>query len=235
MYRGDPLIINDQIQVRQPTLREIADFGEERYFQIVTSICGTPSDFMVALDDMGIRYEEITDFQLFVMLTRNLTPDDTRILLGDLNLSAYEPQFNPQDEQIRLYNAETQSVIDNAVYQQMIGFVRQMHNLTRKVVKTTTEHDREYMLSKERRAARYARRQSAGSILFPLVSALCNHEGFKYNSDTIWDLRIFVFYDSVKRTQKITEARQLTAGLYAGTLDKKSISDDALNWLGSLK
>lgn len=79
MYRGDPLVINDLIQVRQPTLGEIADFGEERYFQMLSAICGSPSDFMVALDDMGIRYEEITDFQLFLMLTRNLTPDDTRI------------------------------------------------------------------------------------------------------------------------------------------------------------
>ena len=178
MYRGDPLVINDLIQVRQPTLGEIADFGEERYFQMLSAICGSPSDFMVALDDMGIRYEEITDFQLFLMLTRNLTPDDTRIL---------------------------------------------------------TEHDREYMLAKERRAAKYARRPPHfESVLFPLISALCNHEGFKYNPDTVWDVRIFVFYDSLKRTQKITEARQLTAGLYAGTLDKKSISDDALNWLGNL-
>ena len=91
------------------------------------------------------------------------------------------------------------------------------------------------MLAKERRAAKYARRHPHfESVLFPLISALCNHEGFKYNPDTVWDVRIFVFYDSLKRTQKITEARQLTAGLYAGTLDKKSISDDALNWLGNL-
>ena len=101
MYRGDPLVINDLIQVRQPTLGEIADFGEEHYFQMLSAICGSPSDFMVALDDMGIRYEEITDFQLFLMLTRNLTPDDTRILLGDLDLSAYEPQLNPQDGQLQ--------------------------------------------------------------------------------------------------------------------------------------
>ena len=229
------MVINDLIQVRQPTLGEIADFGEERYFQMLSAICGSPSDFMVALDDMDIRYEEITDFQLFLMLTRNLTPDDTRILLGDLDLSAYEPQLNPQDGQLRLYNPKTQSVVDNAVYQQITSFIRQMHSMTKKIVKTVTEHDREYMLAKERRAAKYARRHPHfESVLFPLISALCNHEGFKYNPDTVWDVRIFVFYDSLKRTQKITEARQLTAGLYAGTLDKKSISDDALNWLGNL-
>ncbi|RHT58837.1 hypothetical protein DW766_01475 [Butyricicoccus sp. AM29-23AC] len=191
---------------------------------------------MVALDDLGIRYEEITDFQLFMMLTRQLTPDDTSILLGDLNLSEYEPQINATDGTVRLYNRKNQTIIDEAIYQQIVQFLRRMHDIKRKVIITKTEHDREYMISKERRAQRYARRKKQEkSSLFPIVSALCNHEGFKYNSDTVWNVRVFVFYDSLKRIQKLTEARQLAAALYAGTIEKKSISDDALNWLGSLE
>lgn len=191
---------------------------------------------MVALDDIGIRYEEITDFQLFMMLTRQLTPDDTSILLGDLNLSEYEPQINATDGTVRLYNRKNQTIIDEAIYQQIVQFLRRMHDIKRKVIITKTEHDREYMISKERRAQRYARRKKQEkSSLFPIVSALCNHEGFKYNSDTVWNVRVFVFYDSLKRIQKLTEARQLAAALYAGTIEKKSISDDALNWLGSLE
>ena len=75
---------------------------------------------MVALDDLGIRYEEITDFQLFMMLTRQLTPDDTSILLGDLNLSEYEPQINATDGTVRLYNRKNQTIIDEAIYQQIV-------------------------------------------------------------------------------------------------------------------
>lgn len=49
---------------------------------------------MVALDDVGIRFEDVTEFQLFIMLTRNMKPEDTSLLLGDLDLSQYELQFN---------------------------------------------------------------------------------------------------------------------------------------------
>ena len=104
---------------------------------------------MVALDDLGIRYEEITDFQLFMMLTRQLTPDDTSILLGDLNLSEYEPQINTTDGTVRLYNRKNQTIIDEAIYQQIVQFLRRMHDIKRKVIITKTEHDREYMISKD--------------------------------------------------------------------------------------
>lgn len=72
IYRGNPLRINDDIIVRQPTLGEIADFGEERYLSTVQALCGTPSDYMVALDDMGLNFEDITDFQMFIMLARQI-------------------------------------------------------------------------------------------------------------------------------------------------------------------
>ena len=62
IYRGDPLIINDHIIVRQPTLGEVADFGEEQYWSSSLALCATSSDYMVALADMGVDFEEISDF-----------------------------------------------------------------------------------------------------------------------------------------------------------------------------
>ena len=89
IYRGDSLWINDHIIVRQPTLAEIADFGEERYFTTISALCGTPSDYMVALDDLGINFEDITEFQMFIMISKQILQEDTKILLGDLSLSDF--------------------------------------------------------------------------------------------------------------------------------------------------
>ena len=74
IYRGDPLVINDHIIVRQPTLGEVADFGEEQYLVAVSALCATASDYMVALDDIGVDFEQISDFQLFVALHGIFTP-----------------------------------------------------------------------------------------------------------------------------------------------------------------
>lgn len=44
LFRGEGYKINDKILIRQPTLEEIVDFGEQRYFGLVRTICSTPAD-----------------------------------------------------------------------------------------------------------------------------------------------------------------------------------------------
>ena len=39
LFRGEGYKINDKILIRQPTLEEIVDFGEQRYFGLVRTIC----------------------------------------------------------------------------------------------------------------------------------------------------------------------------------------------------
>ena len=77
------------------------------------------------------------------------------------------------------------------------------------------------------------------SYLEPLISALCNSEGFKYNFDTVWDLSIYTFMDATRRIQKIKSADHLMGGMYSGMLDvskmnKGQLNKD-LNWMGELK
>lgn len=48
-------------------------------------------------------------------------------------------------------------------------------------------------------------------------------------------MKVFAFYDSIKRVQKIQGARALMAGIYAGTIDQKKIDTDELNWMGDYK
>lgn len=235
IYRGDPLVINDIITVRQPTLGEIADYGEERYLSTLSALCGTPSDFMVALDDIGIRFEDVSEFQLFIMLTRNLTPDDTSILLGDVDLSKYELQFNSQDGTERLYNRETKSVIDRAIYIQMTNYIRKIHDMRKNMDHGENEETRQYLLDRERRKQARNRRKKFKSILFPLVSALVNCEYYHGSLEDVWNMKVFAFYDSIKRVQKIQGARALLAGIYAGTIDQKKIDTDELNWMGDYK
>ena len=44
LYIGDDYIINDKIKVLQPTIREIAEFGERDFFSVVHTITAIPSD-----------------------------------------------------------------------------------------------------------------------------------------------------------------------------------------------
>lgn len=44
LYIGDPYVINDKIQILQPTIKEIALFGEKEFFSVVHTITAIPSD-----------------------------------------------------------------------------------------------------------------------------------------------------------------------------------------------
>ena len=49
VYRGSPYVINDRIKILQPTLGQIADFGEQRYFNMVHTITAISSDMKYQL------------------------------------------------------------------------------------------------------------------------------------------------------------------------------------------
>lgn len=62
---------------------------------------------------------------------------------------------------------------------------------------------------------------------------MINSEGFKYNHEQVWNMKINAFMDSVKRIGKIKNAQLLLQSGYSGfgisfdDIDKKQI-----DWLG---
>lgn len=44
LYFGDDYGVNDHIKIHQPTIGEVADYGEAPYFSMVHSLTAIPSD-----------------------------------------------------------------------------------------------------------------------------------------------------------------------------------------------
>ena len=63
LYFGDDFIINDKIKIHQPTVDEIVRYGEQKYFSMVHTITAIPSDMKSQLDDMGLDYDKLKDFE----------------------------------------------------------------------------------------------------------------------------------------------------------------------------
>ena len=73
------------------------------------------------------------------------------------------------------------------------------------------------------------------SQLKNLISTLVNSEGFKYNHEQVWDMKINAFMDSVKRIGKIKNAQLLLQSGYSGFgINLKDIDKKQLDWLGEL-
>ena len=66
IYRGSDIPITDKIIVIQPTIDQIIEFGEKRYFQSVHCLTSVGADFKWQLwDYYGIDYTQIDDYELF--------------------------------------------------------------------------------------------------------------------------------------------------------------------------
>ena len=69
IYRGSDIPITDKIIVTQPTIDQIIEFGEKKYFQTVHCLTGVGADFKWQLWDYYNRdYTTVDDFELFKML-----------------------------------------------------------------------------------------------------------------------------------------------------------------------
>ena len=171
LYIGDDYIINDKIKVLQPTIREIAEFGERDFFSVVHTITAIPSDMKSQLWDMGLDWMEVDDFELFVMLTQTLKPDRTKPLFGDLDFSKLRPFNHPHVEgEIILADKEAGILIDKMVYLKIVSYLRKAFNITPKIEKAANAMTKKILIDEDRNKIQLNKNKPFKSFLLPLIS-----------------------------------------------------------------
>lgn len=243
LYRGNDYKINNNITIHQPTLGEICEFGEERYYSVIHTLTAIPSDMKSQLDDIGIDYEEISDFKLFMLLIKSLKPNDTGIIFGDLDLSKFEVYTDNSNGETVLAqivknekeSKETTIIIDRFIYQIITDYLCETHGFKKKVEYAGNEFTKRYLIQESRDKLEENKKNKFESTLYPLISSMINCEGFKYNHDQVWNMKINAFMDSVQRIQKIKSVGYTMQGIYSGNIDSTKINKTELNWIGELK
>lgn len=206
---------------------------ERAYEGLLTAITATPYDFMVQLDDIGVDFDQISSFELFLMLFERIKEADTRLVFGDLDLSQFETAVNQQNENIVLIDKASGIVIDRAVHDQICRVIRTVNHLEKTDKKPGNEEAKKYMIERARIKQRRAARRPYRSQLEEMIVALVNTEQFKYGYEQVLDLTIYQFYASVHQIIKKVNYDNLMIGCYAGTVNTKELSQDQLNWLTS--
>lgn len=73
IYRGKDIWINQNFIVTIPTLHQIEDFGEQRYFSSIHALNSSGADMKWQLwDYFNLDYTKVQDFDLFLMLTSKI-------------------------------------------------------------------------------------------------------------------------------------------------------------------
>mgnify|MGYP000544068264 FL=1 len=228
LYNGLPIQITNKIIMKVPTLGQICEFGDNNYFSFVQTFTATPMDenMIVFLTDIGIDFNNISNFELFMLLTRIMPKGSELLFDNNIDFFKFEPKTT--DDEIPYLENSDGVIINEGIYNLMLANMRAINNVPiPKITKVKDDPIQKQMAIEDARNQLESRKRKAmfkptGSALMPIVSSMVNSAGFKHNEKTVFDMNIYAFWDSVNRISAIKNADNLYRGLYSGCLDLKS-------------
>lgn len=222
--------INDKIKVMIPTVGEILE-NEDDYYGLVSLLTAMPVDYMVLLDDVGVDFTTINEYELFLMVFGGFKTHDTSLVFGDLDMNAFDLAMNQQNGNVVLYDESNDIVIDRAIHGRIAATLRKIHHLEKNRRRPANKDAKDYMLQRAREKMKRNKYKKDDSELESLIIALVNTEQFKYDFEGAKGLSIYQFNESVKQIINKIDYDNRMHGVYAGTINAKDLSQDDFNWL----
>lgn len=224
------IAINDAISVVIPTVGEIID-NEDAYYGLVSMFTAMPIDMMVPLDDAGIDFTTLSEWELFLILFNGIKSQDTHLIFGDLDLSKFKAAINEQNGMVVLLDDEHDIKIDKAIHAQIANALRKIHHLEKNLRKPANDEAKKFMIERARAKQRRNRNRKEDSQLEMLIVAMVNTEQYKYDFESTKGLSIFQFNECVHQIINKVDYEHRMYGVYTGTINAKELSQDELNWL----
>ena len=232
LYFGDDIKIAEGVVLKSPTVGQVVDYGEAAYFSVLQTLCATPSSMKVQLADMKpkpLDWMKVTDWQLFQMLCPSFTPDQTSLVLGDLDLSQLKPYSVGETDEVVLANNDHTVVINEVIYNVLVTYLRKMHGFKKQVDKAGNSMTHKVLLNLARQDAKMAQNKPYKSFLLPLVSSLQGRQ--RYTKDYIRNMGIYEFMNQINRAQIIVQADAALTGSWSGMVDTKKIPKEVFDWM----
>lgn len=223
-------IPNTKLSIRIPTVGEILN-DEFSYYNIVSSLTASPFQYMVQLDDIGIDFTTVSDFELFQTLFLMYVNSDLSLIFGDLDISDFELYKNKKQQMV-LYSPKNDIEINKKTYDYLVYIIRKINLFEKVKYKPGNESAKKYLLIKEKKKQKRNSKKTQEPYLEKLVVALVNTNEFPYNYDSCMDLSIYRFNQSFKQIQHKINFDNTMVGVYAGTVDTSKLSNkDTLTWI----
>lgn len=219
-----------KINVVIPTVGDILEH-EDEYYNLVSILTAMPVDLMVQLDEVGVDFTTINDYELFLRLFPALRQQDTSLIFGDLDLSKFSIAISEEQNSLVLIDTDTEIEINRAVQNEVASVLRKIHHLEKNRKKPANQEAKDYMLERARAKIKRNKNHKEDSQLESLIVAMVNTAEYKYDFEETRKLTIYQFNESVRQIIKKVDYDNRMIGVYAGTISAKDLSQDDLNWL----
>ena len=235
------------ITISQPTIGDMLRFGEENFYHALSPFLYNSTSIRLPLWEAGIDWCTIKDIEVFSLLNNvNKNGNDESIqnkeilktVFKNYDFSRFESykirQTPDSEEELCLYDKETDMILYEDDYMEIAEYIREMMNYHPKVEKAKGKTAKKWMIDEDRMNAAI-RQNKEKSNLLSLVSACVNHPGFKYKLQELREVGIYQFMDSVQRLQIYESSSALLQGRYAGFCDLSKVPDDNFNFMREAK
>lgn len=158
------------------------------------------------------------------------------LVFKDLDFSDFIPVKNKREdnsEEIVLYNAEKDIVINRIVYRQIVDVVRKIHGFKRNNETPANEQTKMDLIEDARDEFEMASNKPFKSVIRPLLSTLKIATG-QCGGDTIWNMKINEFFYDIRRLGKVKEAERLLQGACSGFASLKGVDKDRLDMFAEI-
>lgn len=212
--------INDKIYINFPTIREIMfDIGEKQYWSVLFSLIATSSDIIAQLDDVGLDWEKVSDFEVFLRHIVFMSEEQIKIFLPTINLSDFVIGESKNTQELILYNEKEDITIDKFIVDKIAEYLRYVHGIKKNVIRAGNAYTHRDLIDDAHDELKKALRKPKQhkSQIKAYLSYLANSYGCL--PDKILDMKANYFFDAVKRTNAINEATTLPFMMYYGMVD----------------
>lgn len=236
---GEPYKVSDKLTIYNPTIDDICRFGEKQYWQLISTLVSRPYDAMVKLDDLGINYQKISDYDFFVMQAIHIDQADTQILFGDFCFKGLNVMPSEDGSDILLVDNSGDVKFDKIAYTMMVQYIRYIHFIKEKIeYDVGNELSRKYLIKRMREKMERKKRKNKNlqfeSILSGIISSIVNANGAVSSYEDTKKMHISQIYDAYMRICKIINYQQTMTGVYAGTVSYKDLDKSILDWSGKI-
>lgn len=238
MYFGEDYEPVQGIVISMPTVGDILEIGEEKFYRSLSPFLYNSTSIRVLLWENQIDWCKIKDIEVFSMLMPTVEKEPMKLLFKDFSfenfqlvaLKGNDNEEEQQDQQLALFDASQNILLSEDDYMTIAEYIREMLNVHPKVEKAKGKTAKNWMIQEDKMNAANKKNEEASSTLLPLVSTCVNHPGFKYKTQELKEIGIYEFMDSVQRLQIYEATRALNSGMYSGFADLSKVPKENFNF-----
>jgi len=235
ILKGNSYILNEKIKIRNPKLGEVVDFGESDYSKSVKLWDAKPSEFIVELDDQGIDFTTIDNYDLFLLFFQD--ESIRRLLYWWIEDSEYEFKIylNQKTNLHLLYDIKNEVIIDKHIYNRISEFVRVVNLMDNEpLYKPRSEAVKKYTIQKlreDKEGSTLTKNDDDKKMdgLSKYINALSWNENSSVNIFEIWNITLYQLYSAIKQIGNVYQFNQYVMMSSSGNFDMAK-SKKNINW-----